>query len=74
MEEEKISGRQFGILTFAMMLAPLVHAVPIRIASAGRASWLLTLPAVIPLGGMLYFLFRVCNGCRRAADWQTYIC
>lgn len=58
MEEEKISGRQFGILTFAMMLAPLVHAVPIRIASAGRASWLLTLPAVIPLGGMLYFLFR----------------
>lgn len=58
MGEERISGRQFGILVFAMMLAPLVHAVPIRVASAGRVSWLLTLPAVIPLGVLLYFLFR----------------
>lgn len=58
MEDEKISGRQFGILTFVMMLAPLIHAIPIRIASAGRAGWLVTLPAVIPLGLLLYFLFR----------------
>lgn len=58
MEEEKISGRQFGILTFVMMLAPLIHAVPTRVASAGRASWLLTLPAVIPLGLLLWLLFH----------------
>ena len=58
MEEERISGRQFGILTFVMMLAPLIHAIPLRTAGAGRASWLITFPVVIPLGVLFYFLFR----------------
>ena len=41
-----------------MMLAPLIHAIPLRTAGAGRASWLITFPVVIPLGVLFYFLFR----------------
>lgn len=58
MKDEKISGRQFEILTFVMMLSPLIHAIPSRIATAGKAGWILMIPAVLPLALLLYFLFR----------------
>lgn len=58
MGDERISGRQFGVLTFVMMLAPLIHAIPIRTAAAGRASWLVTIPAVLPLAALVWVLLR----------------
>lgn len=58
MEQKKLSGGQFGILTFVMMMAPIVHAVPTRIIDARRASWLLPLAAVLPLSILMFFLFR----------------
>lgn len=58
MEEHRIAGRQFGMLTLVMMLAPLIHAILTRIASAERAGWLVMIPAVIPLGLLIHFLFR----------------
>lgn len=57
MEEKKLSGRQFGILTFIMMMAPVVHAVPARIIDARRGAWLAPLPAMIPLAPLLFFFF-----------------
>lgn len=58
MEQKKLSGGQFGILTFVMMMAPIVHAVPTRIIDARRASWLLPVLAALPLAVLLFFLFR----------------
>ena len=58
MEEREITGRQFAVLTFLMMMAPLIHAVPTRTAVAGRAGWLLTVPAVLPAAALLWALFR----------------
>ena len=58
MEQKKLSGGQFGILTFVMMMAPIVHAVPTRIIDARRASWLLPLFAILPLAVLMFFLFR----------------
>lgn len=58
MERKKLSGGQFGILTFVMMMAPIVHAVPARSIDARRASWLLPLLAVLPLVCLMFFLFR----------------
>ena len=58
MREEKISGRQYGVLVFVIMMSPLIHAIPVRIATAGKAAWLLVIPSVIPLAVLFYFLFR----------------
>lgn len=59
-------GDNLGILTFVMMMAPIVHAVPTRIIDARRASWLLPLAAVLPLSILLFFLFRCLS--RMSAD------
>lgn len=58
MEQKKLSGGQFGILTFVMMMAPLIHAVPTRIINAGRGSWLLPIPAMLPLILLTWGLFH----------------
>ena len=58
MRAERISGRQFGLLTLLAMMAPLIHAVPTRTAAAGRASWLAAVPAALPLGVLLWALFH----------------
>lgn len=58
MERKKLSGGQFGILTFVMMMAPMIHAVPARIIDARRAAWLLPVLAVLPLALLLLVLFR----------------
>lgn len=57
-KDEKISGRQFLILTFVLMLSPLIHAIPSRVAEAGKAGWIVMIPAVLPIALLLYFLFR----------------
>ena len=36
MGEGRISGRQFGVLTFVLMLAPLIHGIPARAAERGK--------------------------------------
>ena len=70
MEQKKLSGGQFGILTFVMMMAPIVHAVPTRIIDARRASWLLPLFAILPLAVLMFFLFRCLS---RMPGWETCI-
>lgn len=58
MEQKKLSSGQFGILTFVMMMAPLIHAVPTRIVHTGRGAWLLPILAVLPLTFLLWALFH----------------
>ena len=58
MGEGRISGRQFGVLTFVLMLAPLIHGIPARAAGAGRGGWLLILPAAVPLTLLLRTVLR----------------